>query len=530
MSDGRYGFGDGITTLSSLPLYGGSGYAFTGLTSQYTRGDGTYAIFPTNISSFTNDSNYLTSSAASSTYVPYTGATSNVNLGTFNITAKTGTFINGIINSGATATGFYIETDNSGNQLPFIINSLSGANSDAILQGVNNSRLIVKNVTSTQRWFIGNDVTNDSFYISSSPNPSSSQINFYLNGNINMGNATATNQRLVRIGQDTSNVDIGSLVGNTALGALYLTQTTPDGTNYALTGVNNGATYLNSKTVVYTTVNTSAVQSYNGYQSKWTGGTFTGSLSGEGAFMIVAGNSSSLATGTEINNFQIASHTWTWAAGALATQKFNVIKSPTVAFASVSTATNVYSLYVEAATAGTNCTINNNYAAGFGGNVKLTSSTTLLQVHSTTATDFSTKLQFTNSITGLTSNAGTFMALANGVDFYFNQQQSTGRVIWKINSGDRMLLLPDGAVRLGGSNTNGSTGAGSAFIIDANKNLICGYAAIATNATDGFLYLPSCAGVPTGVPTSVTGKIPIVIDSTNNKAYIYSGGSWVALN
>ena len=51
LSDGRYGFGDGITTLSSLPLYGGSGYAFTGLTSQYTRGDGTYATFPTNVSS-----------------------------------------------------------------------------------------------------------------------------------------------------------------------------------------------------------------------------------------------------------------------------------------------------------------------------------------------------------------------------------------------------------------------------------------------------------------------------------------------
>ena len=44
------------------------------------------------------------------------------------------------------------------------------------------------------------------------------------------------------------------------------------------------------------------------------------------------------------------------------------------------------------------------------------------------------------------------------------------------------------------------------------------------------LYLPSCAGVPTGVPTAITGKVPIVVDSTNNKAYIYSGGAWVALN
>lgn len=43
-------------------------YTFTGTTLQYTRGDGTYIAFPTNVSSFTNDSSYLTASTASSTY------------------------------------------------------------------------------------------------------------------------------------------------------------------------------------------------------------------------------------------------------------------------------------------------------------------------------------------------------------------------------------------------------------------------------------------------------------------------------
>jgi hypothetical protein len=60
--------------------------------------------------------------------------------------------------------------------------------------------------------------------------------------------------------------------------------------------------------------------------------------------------------------------------------------------------------------------------------------------------------------------------------------------------------------------------------------IFCGTAAIATNATNGFLYVPTCAGVPTGVPTVVTGRVPIVADSTNNRLYIYSGGAWVALN
>jgi hypothetical protein len=38
--------------------------------------------------------------------------------------------------------------------------------------------------------------------------------------------------------------------------------------------------------------------------------------------------------------------------------------------------------------------------------------------------------------------------------------------------------------------------------------------------------VPTCAGTPTGVPTVVTGYAPIVVNSTNNKLYFYSGGSW----
>jgi hypothetical protein len=66
--------------------------------------------------------------------------------------------------------------------------------------------------------------------------------------------------------------------------------------------------------------------------------------------------------------------------------------------------------------------------------------------------------------------------------------------------------------------------------VTSTASWVLGNAAIATNATDGFLYITSCAGTPTGVPTTKTGRIPIVADSTNNKLYIYSGGAWVALN
>lgn len=62
--------------------------------------------------------------------------------------------------------------------------------------------------------------------------------------------------------------------------------------------------------------------------------------------------------------------------------------------------------------------------------------------------------------------------------------------------------------------------------LDVNGNVVVNTAAIATNATNGFLYVPSCAGTPTGVPTAYTGRIPIVVDTTNNKLYFYSNSAW----
>lgn len=62
--------------------------------------------------------------------------------------------------------------------------------------------------------------------------------------------------------------------------------------------------------------------------------------------------------------------------------------------------------------------------------------------------------------------------------------------------------------------------------IDNNGTVRIGTAALATTATDGFLYIPTCAGTPTGTPTAITGLAPIVVNTTNNKLYFYSGGAW----
>lgn len=71
---------------------------------------------------------------------------------------------------------------------------------------------------------------------------------------------------------------------------------------------------------------------------------------------------------------------------------------------------------------------------------------------------------------------------------------------------------------------NTSTGAMPLTVDWAYVNI--GLASRPTNATTGFVHIPTCAGTPTGTPSLTTGFAPLVIDSTNNKLYFYSNGAW----
>lgn len=67
--------------------------------------------------------------------------------------------------------------------------------------------------------------------------------------------------------------------------------------------------------------------------------------------------------------------------------------------------------------------------------------------------------------------------------------------------------------------------------LDTLGNIVVGQnTPLPTNATNGFLYIPKCAGTPTGTPTAQAGQCPLVIDSTNSKMYFHNGTAWVALN
>ena len=64
--------------------------------------------------------------------------------------------------------------------------------------------------------------------------------------------------------------------------------------------------------------------------------------------------------------------------------------------------------------------------------------------------------------------------------------------------------------------------------IDGSGNVAIGTAALATSATDGFLYIPSMAGAPSGTPTDYSNLSAFVHDTTNNRLYVYDhvDGAW----
>lgn len=46
--------------------------------------------------------------------------------------------------------------------------------------------------------------------------------------------------------------------------------------------------------------------------------------------------------------------------------------------------------------------------------------------------------------------------------------------------------------------------------------------------TNGLTYVQADAGVPSFTPPAITGRVPLFYDTTGNRLYAYSGGSWHA--
>lgn len=76
-------------------------------------------------------------------------------------------------------------------------------------------------------------------------------------------------------------------------------------------------------------------------------------------------------------------------------------------------------------------------------------------------------------------------------------------------------------------NTNWNGGAENQCGKITGAEFVWNTAAVATTATEGFLWIPSCAGVPTGAPTApYTNAAALVVDTTNSRLYVRVGSTW----
>lgn len=119
-----------------------------------------------------------------------------------------------------------------------------------------------------------------------------------------------------------------------------------------------------------------------------------------------------------------------------------------------------------------------------------------------------------NTSSQVNINLGGITTLLSRTGFPVQYTQNTPILwnLWSYDSGDTVFAaeLVNSALQTDG-NGNVYTKAGS------------------TAMTDGFIRIPSAAGVPSGVPTNISGTVPLYYDSTNNRIYVYNGG-WKKVN
>lgn len=98
-----------------------------------------------------------------------------------------------------------------------------------------------------------------------------------------------------------------------------------------------------------------------------------------------------------------------------------------------------------------------------------------------------------------------------------------GSVIGGVGGTDKVVIgNTTGRATIGAHNQTLSSWVPIYIQADGSDIILC-RPDIATSSTDGFPFIPSVAGVPTGVPASIAGHVPIVYDRSNNRLYAYNG-------
>lgn len=131
-----------------------------------------------------------------------------------------------------------------------------------------------------------------------------------------------------------------------------------------------------------------------------------------------------------------------------------------------------------------------------------------------------------NSTTSLTLGASDPGTVALGFGTLLQFRGIIGRGAVAAIGGVYGGTNKDGDLSLVFYRNSGNGTIAEAARIDPSGNVVVNTGAIATSATNGFFYVAGCGGTPTGTPTAYTGRVPIVVDTTNHKLYFYSGGAW----
>lgn len=129
--------------------------------------------------------------------------------------------------------------------------------------------------------------------------------------------------------------------------------------------------------------------------------------------------------------------------------------------------------------------------------------------------------------------AGT--STAPGADWTFNGSKGTGttsgaggKIIFQtapVNSGTGATA--QNPVVTGLTITAPALGGNGGTTTQTPSVVVGSLAALNLTDTDGFLYIPTCAGTPSGTPTVFTGKVALVYDTTAHKLWIHDGASWL---
>jgi hypothetical protein len=177
--------------------------------------------------------------------------------------------------------------------------------------------------------------------------------------------------------------------------------------------------------------------------------------------------------------------------------------------------------------------INNRFTGATGPALAVAAGNGPVLIGATAASDPASMLEVHKA--GQTSPLVLFQANA-ATDFLslIMRRQSSGTDLTLFVAGAANHFLTgtaqgDVGVRIGTATGTFHVGrSGGAGALRVGASVVVGSAALATSAIDGFLYIPTCAGPPTGTPTTQNSTVPIVFDTTNNRIYVYDG-SWMGV-